>query len=77
MNYDQFVQQKRRAEVATGHQPGDLVFSPFTGIGSEGYTAVKMGRRFVGTELKPQYWNLACQNIEDATRDQIGLFAAA
>ena len=56
--------------------PGDLVFSPFTGIGSEGYTAVKMGRRFVGTELKPQYWNLACQNIEDATRDQIGLFAA-
>ncbi len=57
--------------------PGDLVFSPFTGIGSEGYTAVKMGRRFVGTELKPQYWNLACQNIEDATRDQIGLFAAA
>ena len=57
--------------------PGDLVFSPFTGIGSEGYTAVKMGRRFVGTELKPQYWNLACQNIEDATRDQIDLFAAA
>jgi len=56
--------------------PGDLVFSPFTGIGSEGYTAVKMGRRFVGTELKPQYWDLACQNIEDATQEQRGLFAA-
>ena len=56
--------------------PGDLVFSPFTGIGSEGYTAVKMGRRFVGTELKPQYWELACQNIEDATQEQKGLFAA-
>lgn len=54
---------------------GDLVFSPFTGIGSEGYTAVKMGRRFVGTELKPQYWDLACQNIEDATMEQKGLFA--
>lgn len=53
---------------------GDLVFSPFTGIGSEGYTAVKMGRRFVGTELKPQYWELACQNIEDAKREQAGLF---
>ena len=55
---------------------GDLVFSPFTGIGSEGYCAVKMGRRFVGTELKPQYWNLACQNIEDARRGETeGLFA--
>lgn len=53
----------------------DLVFSPFTGIGSEGYTAIKMGRRFVGTELKPQYWNLACENIADAKRDQIDLFA--
>lgn len=52
----------------------DLVFSPFTGIGSEGYTAVKMGRRFIGTELKPQYWDLACQNIQDARNDQRGLF---
>lgn len=56
--------------------PGDLIFSPFTGIGSEGYCAVKMGRRFVGTELKPQYWNLACQNINDALNEQRGLFAA-
>jgi DNA modification methylase len=55
--------------------PGDLVFSPFTGIGSEGYTAVKMGRRFVGTELKPQYWQLACQNIDDAINEQRGLFS--
>jgi hypothetical protein len=53
---------------------GDLVFSPFTSIGSEGYCSVKMGRRFVGTELKPQYWELACQNIEDAKREQVGLF---
>lgn len=53
---------------------GDLVFSPFTGIGSEGYTAVKMGRRFVGTELKPSYWDLACQNIADAKQEQEGLF---
>jgi len=54
---------------------GDLIFSPFTGIGSEGYCAVKMGRKFVGTELKPQYWELACQNIEDAQNEQEGLFA--
>lgn len=53
---------------------GDLIFSPFTGIGSEGYSAIKMGRRFVGTELKPQYFELACQNIDDAKQDQKGLF---
>lgn len=56
--------------------PGDLVFSPFAGIGSEGYCAVRMGRRFVGTELKPQYWQLAVQNIEDARiAETDGLFA--
>lgn len=55
-------------------QKGDLVFSPFTGIGSEGYMAVKMGRRFIGTELKPSYFELACQNIEDAKKEQGGLF---
>jgi hypothetical protein len=47
---------------------GDLVFSPFTGIGSEGYTAVKMGRRFIGTELKPSYYQLACENISDVQK---------
>lgn len=56
---------------------GDVVFSPFTGIGSEGYCAVKMGRKFIGTELKPQYWNLACLNIEDALNEQQGLFSEA
>ncbi len=54
---------------------GDVVFSPFTGIGSEGYTAIKMGRKFVGTELKPQYFELACLNITDASKEQQGLFA--
>jgi len=53
---------------------GDLVFSPFTGIGSEGYCAVKMGRRFIGAELKESYWQLACENIKDAIVDQGGLF---
>lgn len=52
----------------------DLVFSPFTGIGSEGYCAVRMGRKFVGSELKKQYWELACMNIQDAQKEQQGLF---
>lgn len=64
---------ERCIHLWTNH--GDLVFSPFTGIGSEGYCAVKMGRRFVGTELKPQYFDLACQNIADAKSAQADLFS--
>lgn len=43
--------------------PGDIVFSPFAGIGSEGYQAIKMGRRFVGVELKESYFKIATQNL--------------
>ena len=57
--------------------PGDLVFSPFTGIGSEGYVAVKNGRKFIGAELKRSYFNQACKNMLQAHRDQQTLFAAA
>jgi len=56
--------------------PGDLVFSPFTGIGSEGYVALKLGRTFLGTELKRSYFDLAVQNIQDAKTDCGDLFAA-
>jgi DNA methylase len=42
---------------------GETVLSPFAGIGSEGYEAVKLGRRFVGCELKPSYWRVATDNL--------------
>ena len=48
--------------------PGDLVFSPFTGIGSEGYVSLLKNRRFLGCELKESYWNLAIKNLEKATK---------
>lgn len=48
----------------------DLVFSPFTGIGSEGYIAIKMGRRFIGSELKESYFNLAKKNLEFSTKQE-------
>ncbi len=53
---------------------GDLVFSPFTGIGSEGAVAVGMGRRFIGSELKPSYWKLACKNMRLAKQKNASLF---
>jgi DNA modification methylase len=56
--------------------PGDLVFSPFTGIGSEGYVSIEMGRRFVGAELKRSYFELAKRNLSEARKTQAeGLFA--
>lgn len=45
---------------------GDLVLSPFAGIGSEGYVAVKEGRRFTGVELKESYYKAAVRNLERA-----------
>jgi hypothetical protein len=55
--------------------PGDLVFSPFTGIGSEGYEAIKAGRKFVGSELKEGYFRQACENMESIEiRTQADLF---
>jgi hypothetical protein len=43
---------------------GETVLTPFMGIGSEVYTAVKLGRRGVGCELKPSYWATAVTNLE-------------
>jgi len=55
--------------------PGDTVLSPFAGIGSEGYAAIKAERRFVGVELKGSYYEQAVRNLEEASRDdQMRLF---
>lgn len=51
--------------------PGEIVFSPFTGIGSEGYVSVKRGRRFYGCELKDEYHRAAIANIENAIRESV------
>jgi superfamily II DNA or RNA helicase len=54
--------------------PGDTVFSPFAGVGSEGYSAIRMGRRFLGIELKRAYWLQAIKNLEAARNDTGKLF---
>lgn len=46
--------------------PGDTVFSPFAGIGSEVFQSVKMGRKFHGIELKEGYFRMACRNLSRA-----------
>ncbi len=44
--------------------PGDVVFSPFAGIGSEGYESVRLGRKFIGVELKESYYNVSKNNLK-------------
>ena len=55
--------------------PGDVVLSPFAGIGSEGHVALQMGRKFVGVELKESYYRQAARNLENALRMTGDLFA--
>ena len=57
---------------------GDLVLSPFAGIGSEGFEALKAGRRFVGVELKRSYWEQAVKNmrVAEVEAQQRSLFDA-
>jgi len=56
--------------------PGDLICSPFAGIGSEGYEAVRLGRQYLGIELKESYWRTAVRNLQTAETlaHQGGLF---
>ncbi len=44
--------------------PGDVVFSPFAGVGSEGYVALKLNRKFIGVELKDSYYNRAVKFLK-------------
>jgi ribosomal protein S8 len=55
---------------------GDTVYTPFMGIGSEVYQAVKMGRKAVGHELKQSYFDMAVKNCGSAVlnKSQLSLF---
>lgn len=57
-------------------KPGDVVLDPFNGIGSTGYQAVKMFRRYLGFELKPEYAQQAAKNLKEAEASVGDLFGA-
>ena len=52
--------------IASASAPGDLVLDPFMGTGSTGVAALQRGRRFIGIEREPKYFDIACQRIEHA-----------
>lgn len=67
-----------RRGVQLWTNPGDVVLSPFMGIGSEGFVSLQMGRKFVGVELKKSYFDQAVKNLDAATREaSADLFAEA
>ena len=57
-------------------KPGDTVLTPFLGIGSEAYVAVRMGRKAIGVELKTSYFELAERNMTQASEKQYDIFSA-
>ena len=55
--------------------PGDIVLTPFLGIGSEAYVALELKRRAIGIELKESYYNQAVKNCKSVVEcEQISLF---
>lgn len=59
-----------RRGIELWSNPGDTVLTPFMGIGSEAYMAVKMNRRAVGIELKDSYYRQAVANVKEATKQR-------
>ena len=57
--------------------PGEVVFSPFAGIGSEGVVSIQEGRKFIGVELKQSYFDVAVANLKQAHINQDDLFCEA
>lgn len=45
---------------------GDTILDPFMGSGTTGVAAIKLGRKFIGIEIEPKYFDIACRRIEEA-----------
>lgn len=63
----------RLMEWCLGFVKGESILDPFMGSGTTGVACVRLGRRFVGIEIEPRYYEIACRRIEDAYR-QADLF---
>lgn len=71
MNLTKTSKRRLKEEFNSGAPYADIVerlnvFSPFAGIGSEGYVSLQKGRRFIGSELKRSYFDIACKYLEQA-----------
>lgn len=65
-----------RRAIKLWSNPGDTVWSPFAGIGSEGFVSLEMGRKFIGSELKGSYFGQMKRNLAAALSASHGIFAS-
>ena len=49
---------------------GETILDPFMGAGSTGEAAMKMNRKFIGVEIDPHWFSIACERIENAQRQE-------
>jgi site-specific DNA-methyltransferase (adenine-specific) len=56
--------------------PGDVIYDPFMGSGSFGVACINTGRKYIGSEMKPEYFDVAVKRIKEASA-QPGLFDGA
>ena len=54
--------------IETWTVPGASTFDPFMGSGTTGVACAKLGRRFIGIEIEPKYFDIACKRIDEAYR---------
>ncbi len=55
-------------EVLIQKAPNGIILDPFMGSGTTGVACAKLGRKFIGIEIEPKYFDIACKRIEDAYR---------
>jgi site-specific DNA-methyltransferase (adenine-specific) len=60
--------------VSLTSKTNETILDPFMGSGTTGVAAVQMGRKFIGIEREPKYFDIACRRIEDAQK-QLDMFA--
>ena len=48
--------------------PGDTIYDPFMGSGSFGVACIRTGRKYIGSEIKPEYFDIACKRIAEAAK---------
>ena len=64
----------RVMEWSIGFVDGETILDPFMGSGTTGVACANLGRKFIGIEIEPKYFDMACERIENAQR-QVRLFA--
>ena len=59
--------------VDLASKPNEIIIDPFMGSGTTGVAAIQMGRKFIGIEREPKYFDIACKRIEQASK-QVDMF---